>query len=155
VPFILVSGDSGRSTRSLSAKREARGVGKRRSGAGLGDRGRGPVKNMKQLTFHLSAVLILGTFIGWVDLHVEEVQWSVLFLLLFGAVLGVANPSLPWLSALLLGLSIPAAHLIAPLFHVHPIIPPNHFGWTFLALIPAFIGAYAGALVRALVGATQ
>jgi hypothetical protein len=110
---------------------------------------------MKQQTFYLLAVLILGTFIGWVDLHAVEVQWSVLFLFLFGAALGIASPSLPWLSGLLLGLSVPAAHLIAPVFHAHPIIPPHRFGGAFLALIPAFMGAYAGALLRALVGATH
>jgi hypothetical protein len=110
---------------------------------------------MKRLTIYLSAVLILGTFIGWVDLHTDEVQWSVLFLLLFGAVLGIANPALPWLSGLLLGLSVPAAHLIVQVYHAHPIILPKHFGGAFLALIPAFMGAYAGGLLRALVGATQ
>jgi hypothetical protein len=41
MPFTLVNGDSGGSTRSLSAKREARGVGGWGSGDGEGAERRG------------------------------------------------------------------------------------------------------------------
>jgi hypothetical protein len=101
-------------------------------------------------TLCLIAALILGMSIGWLDLHVEEVQWSVLLLLVLGAVLGYMCARFAWLWALVIGLCIPVAHLLGRLAGVYPIIPPSSFGWTFLALVPAFLGTYAGALVRIL-----
>jgi hypothetical protein len=101
-------------------------------------------------TLCLIAALILGMSIGWLDLHVEEVQWSVLLMLVLGAVLGYVCARFAWLWALVIGLCIPVAHLIGRFAGVHPIIPPSSFGWTFLALVPSFLGTYAGALARIL-----
>ena len=101
------------------------------------------------------SALVFAVTIGWVDLHSAEVQWSVLFLLLFSCLLGLASPGAAWLWAAIVGLSVPAAHLLARLTGISPIVPPTHFGWTFLALIPAYVGASTGAIVRVLWNSVQ
>ena len=92
--------------------------------------------------------LLAGAVIGYVDLQVEEVQWPVLFLLISGVCLGLAWPRLAAMSAIVLGSSVPATHLLAPHLGIKPVIPPTHFIYTFIALVPAFLGCFAGALAR-------
>jgi hypothetical protein len=92
--------------------------------------------------------LTAGAAIGCVDLQVEEVQWPVLLLLFSGICLGFVWPRLAAMSALVLGSSIPVTHLIAPHLGIDPVIFPTHFIYSFIALVPAFLGCFAGALAR-------
>ena len=93
--------------------------------------------------------LALGPLAGYVDLHAKEVQFPVLLILLFTCLLSLAHPKGAWRWALIVGGGIPLAHFIGRAMGYAPPYPilPNIFA-TFLALIPAFIGAYGGMLLR-------
>ncbi|HZS06611.1 MAG TPA: hypothetical protein VFD58_17370 [Blastocatellia bacterium] len=93
--------------------------------------------------------LLLGLMAGYIDLHVHEVQPSVLLLILFAMFLGFANPTGAWRWALIIGAGIPLAHLIGRAVGYYPPYPvlPNVFA-TCLAFVPAVIGAYCGVMVR-------
>jgi hypothetical protein len=100
----------------------------------------------KNLLFYCLAGLV-GLVIGYMDTRSDEVQGSVLLLLVFTFIFGVTQPKNSWRWALLIGLGIPATYLIA--FIINYKLPYKVY-WitTFIALIPAFIGAYSGMLVR-------
>lgn len=100
------------------------------------------------LTLSLLLAAAFGTLIGWIDLKSAEVQPVVLLILISTAILGFVQPQRAWLSALMIGGSILAAHLIGPLVGVNPpyVVEPNGLA-TLMALIPAFIGAYIGAFI--------
>jgi hypothetical protein len=100
------------------------------------------------LLFPLAVLASAG--IGWVDTHAEEVQWSVGFLLLGSGLLSVLDPRRAWLWALLLGLSVPAGHLVQRACGGAPPYPLSSFAATFLALVPASLGALLGFGVRRL-----
>lgn len=93
--------------------------------------------------------LVLGLLAGYVDLHAKEVQLPVFLILLFTCLLSLAHSKGAWHWALIVGGSIPLAHFIGRALGYAPPYPvqPNIFA-TFLALIPAFIGAYSGVLLR-------
>jgi hypothetical protein len=105
--------------------------------------------------FCFCIALAVGLLIGWIDLNVEEVQWSVLAILVIGALLGITCPHLAWLWSLVIGLCVPAMHLAARLIGYQPAYSMNNFAWTFLALIPAFIGTFGGAMARILLTSGQ
>lgn len=93
---------------------------------------------------------ILGAlFAGWVDFNNDEPQAAVLVILLTTSLLGLILPPRAWLWALIVALGIPAVYLTARALGYQPVSLPSP-GWyaSLLALIPAFIGAYAGALGR-------
>lgn len=96
--------------------------------------------------------LLLGLLAGYIDLRADEVQGPVLLLVIFAAFLGFLHPVNPWRWALIVGMGIPLAHFAGRALGVYPSyqVLPNVFA-TFMALIPAFIGAYAGVLLRQLV----
>lgn len=97
---------------------------------------------------------VLVPLIGWIDRNATEVQPAVLLLLVCSAVLGFLAPRHAWLTALLLGTSILVTHVVARAMVLST--PSDTAGPTLLALIPASIGAVAGAATRLLVGrATQ
>jgi ABC-type multidrug transport system permease subunit len=117
---------------------------------------------MSNLTFlpkewpHLLA-LAAGLLLGYVDLHNDEV-WVALILLLFVTfIFGLLNPHRAWQWALLASVGLPLAYLGALLAGY---ALPCHRGFecptlniittlqTFMALVPAFIGAYSGAGLR-------
>ena len=93
--------------------------------------------------------LALGLLAGYIDFHVKEVRLPVLLILLFACLLSLAHPKGAWRWALIVGGGIPLAHFIGRAIGYAPPYPilPNIFA-TFLALIPAFIGAYSGVLLR-------
>jgi hypothetical protein len=90
-----------------------------------------------------------GIFAGWVDFNNDEPQAAVLVILVITLLLGLIQPRLAWLWAIIVALSLPAVYLVATNLGYQPVSPPSP-GWyaSLLALIPAFIGAYAGALGR-------
>jgi hypothetical protein len=98
---------------------------------------------------YVTLIIVFGFITGYLDLHADEVQGIVLLLITFSAIVGMYLPRLAWLTGLLLGSSVFAAHgLLSILGYAQPYpVEPNLFA-AFLALIPAFIGAFAGAFIR-------
>jgi len=101
-----------------------------------------------------SFTVAAGLFAGWVDFHNDEVQAAVLVVLVGSGLAGLAQPAHAWRWAVIVALGIPAVYLIGDAIGATPVSPPgpNLFG-TLMALIPGFIGAYAGALARRAAGA--
>ncbi len=103
-------------------------------------------------TTHGFGVLLLATaiagaicFIGWVDQHNDEPQPAALCIIVCSFVLSTFFPRRPWLWAILIGASIPFAGgfmLLRGKGDLHGFLTCP------VAFIPAFIGAYAGWLVR-------
>ena len=98
----------------------------------------------------LLLTVALGTLTGFVDVNVTEVQLTAFLLMSFACLLGALHPVGAWRRALMLGLSVPLAHLVA---HVtgatlpYTVADPAD---TFRALIPAFLGSYLGVGMRRL-----
>ncbi|HET7459485.1 MAG TPA: hypothetical protein VFJ74_17675 [Gemmatimonadaceae bacterium] len=95
--------------------------------------------------------IALGTLVGFSDLRMEEVQPVALMLLSFGLVLGAAYPEGAWRRALMLGLSVPLAHLVSQYTGRVLPYPVPSFAAGFVALIPAFVGSYIGVGLRRVV----
>lgn len=98
-----------------------------------------------------ASLLLAGLVIAWLDFRADEVQGTVLLLLITTGAAGFLHPAGAWRWALITGGGIPALHLInralgnpSP-YPVHPSILA-----TLLPLIPSLIGAYAGVLLRRL-----
>jgi len=89
-----------------------------------------------------------GAWLAVLDLHNDEVQPTVLLLLVGGFVLGLARPRRWGAWAIGLGLWVVAEPLIARAFHLAMAYPPN--AGAVLAFIPAGLGTGAGAAVARL-----
>ena len=101
----------------------------------------------KYLVWACLFIALLGAaYAGWVDFNNDEPQAAVLMILLITALLGWLVPGKAWLWAIILALGLPAMYFLQRALGLHPATPPSP-GWyaSLLALIPAFIGAYAGA----------
>jgi hypothetical protein len=111
-------------------------------------------ETMKKYLVWICFILAIsgGLFAGWVDFNNDEPQAAVLVILTLIFPLGFLLPRKAWLWALIVGLCLPGIYLLAPGLGYLPVSPPSP-GWyaSVLALIPAFIGAYAGALARLIV----
>ena len=106
-------------------------------------------------TVLLLLTVAYGSALGYTDLWAEEVQPAALLLLSFAAVLGAAYPEQAWRRGLMLGLSVPVAHVIAQLTGTALPYTVPRLADAFLALIPAMVGTYLGVGVRRLVAPTQ
>ncbi len=85
-----------------------------------------------------------------VDLHNDEPQAAALVLVVGGFLLGTISPDRAWRWAVILGLSIVIGDPIGVQLGVNPPWPERGFNpGSFIALIPAFLGTYAGVAVRA------
>jgi hypothetical protein len=106
---------------------------------------------VKKYLFWLCLLLAFagGIFTGWVDFNNDEVQAAVLVILAVTFLLGMILPRRAWLWAIIVALCLPGVYLIAVGLGYQPVSPPSP-GWyaSLIALIPAFIGAYTGALAR-------
>ena len=106
---------------------------------------------MKKYLPWICLVLALagGIFAWWVDSRNDEPQAAVLVILMVTFVLGFLVPRRAWLWAVITGLCLPLGYLLARAAGYLPAALPEP-GWyaSALALIPAFIGAYTGALAR-------
>lgn len=90
-----------------------------------------------------------GIFAGWVDFNNDEPQAAVLVILLVTFLLGLLTPKRAWLEALIVALCLPGVYLFARALGYQPASPPSPAWYaSLLAIIPAFIGAYAGVLGR-------
>ena len=94
--------------------------------------------------YGLAVAASLG--IAWLDSGASEVQPAVALLLVTTFALGAIQPRRAWRWALLVGLGIPVLHF-ASLLAERP-SPPGmtHPLAAFVPLVPAFLGAYVGAL---------
>jgi len=102
--------------------------------------------------FCLVVALIGAGFAGWIDFNNDEPQAAVLVILVFTSLLGFLQPSKAWLWAIIVALGLPALYLAATSLGYQPVSPPSPAWYaSLLALIPAFIGAYAGALGRVII----
>jgi len=106
---------------------------------------------MKKCLVWLCLILAFagGIFAGWVDFNNDEVQAAVLVILVVTFLLGMIIPSRAWLWAIIVALCLTGVYLLAHRLGYQPVSPPSP-GWyaSLIALIPAFIGAYSGALAR-------
>jgi NO-binding membrane sensor protein with MHYT domain len=94
--------------------------------------------------------ILLGAIAGYVDLQEEEVQMPALLIISFAFFLGFARPRTAWAWGLVIGLSIPAAHLIARMIGYKPPYPVS-LPTTFLPVAFALAGAYAGVAMKKLI----
>ena len=96
------------------------------------------------------AAMGIAVFAVHVDLHNDEVQATVLVVLVGGGLLGMMAPRRAWRWALLLGISIVAGDYAALQLHLVARAPePINWG-ALIAFIPAFIGTYVGVGVRSM-----
>lgn len=102
-------------------------------------------------------VVVAGVLIGYIDLHNDEVWTALILLLLVAFIFGLVSPQRAWQWALLVSLGISLAWIGALLVGYtlicHPGIGCPSLNTiitlqTFMALVPAFIGAYSGAGLR-------
>ena len=88
-----------------------------------------------------------------VDLHNSEPQAAALVLIVGGFMLGAIWPSGAWRWALVLGFSIVIGDPIGVALGANPPWPERGFNpGGVVALIPAFLGTYAGVWVRRALG---
>src|SRR5215211_1794150 len=121
-----------------------------RAGDGdFNDGASGKDQTMKHAVPFILAIL-LGAIAGYIDLHEEEVQVPALLVISFAFFLGFARPRTAWAWGLLIGLSIPAAHLIARMIGYRPPYPVR-LPATFMAVGFALAGAYAGVAMKKLI----
>jgi hypothetical protein len=90
-----------------------------------------------------------GIFAWWVDSRNDEPQAAVLVILMVTFVVGFLVPRRAWLWAIITGVCLPLGYLLARAVGYLPVDLPEP-GWyaSIIAIIPAFIGAYVGALAR-------
>jgi hypothetical protein len=96
------------------------------------------------------AIAVLGGFLaGAVDFNNNEPQAAVIVIVVFAGLLGFIQPRKAWRWAIIVGVGIPVVYLIATALGYHSNGVPEP-GWyaSLIALIPAFISAYFGVLVR-------
>ena len=96
----------------------------------------------------VAAAIPVGLAIGIADTHSEEVQGPALLLLVAAALLAWRAPRLAVPIGVLTGLGVPVVHAYIRLMHAPLPFPMNGYWGSFLALIPAMIGALAGAAGR-------
>ncbi len=93
--------------------------------------------------------VVCGMMAGGIDMMASEIQPAVFLVLIFTCLLGFLQPRRAWLWAFIIGSSILAVHLLGLIFSIQPACPVEPNVWvTSIALVPAFIGAYLGALTR-------
>lgn len=90
-----------------------------------------------------------GIFADWIDFNHDEVQAAILVILAVTFVAGSLMPGKAWQWAMIVALCLSAVYLVATQLGYQSVSPPSP-GWyaSLIALIPAFIGAYVGALAR-------
>jgi len=113
-----------------------------------------PNSQMKKYLFWICLLLAFagGIFTGWVDFNNDEPQAAVLVILMATVLLGLILPGKAWLWAIVVAVCLPGVYLLATSLGYQPVSAPSP-GWyaSLLALIPAFIGAYVGALGRVII----
>jgi hypothetical protein len=95
-------------------------------------------------TVVLLLTVAAGVFAGVTDVRSQEVQGPVAVLFAAAFVLAAWHPEGAWRRGLMLGLSVPLAHVVAHLSgHVLPYSVENPVS-TLLAIVPAMLGTFVG-----------
>lgn len=92
----------------------------------------------------------IAAAIAWLDLRLEDQTLSLLLVFAFAITFGTAAPRRPWRWGLIFGVCVPLAHLLARFTGWMPTDPARLIP-SFLALLPAFTGAYGGFFFRLMV----
>jgi hypothetical protein len=100
-----------------------------------------------RLWHHLLSIFF-GVIAGMIDVNSQEVQLTVLLLLVFGVFMGFNQPLKAWRWGLLLGVFV-------PLFAISSILGSSAADkmvtegvFAAIAIVPAMIGVYVGVLLR-------
>ncbi len=97
----------------------------------------------------LGLAFLGGIFAGWVDFNNDEPQAAVMVILLVTFGLGFALPRKEWLWAVIVAVCLPGVYLFVRSQGYQPKSPPSPVWYaSLLAIIPAMLGAYAGAIGR-------
>jgi hypothetical protein len=108
------------------------------------------VRALRPVPLARLGLLVLGAaVVGWLNLHTtDDVQPVAAALLVFGFGFGLHRPGRAWLYALVLFAAVPLSAVWAHVVSYHPgVVRPAPLYETAVALVPALLGAYAGAAV--------
>ena len=92
--------------------------------------------------------LALGVVAGVVDLFARSPQIAPIVIVVFSFLLSLTYPRKAWLWALLVGMGVPLTNMLALELGYGYLRRPENIYLTYLALVPAFIGAYSAAMLR-------
>jgi hypothetical protein len=106
-----------------------------------------------ELWLHLWT-LFVGVLVGLMDVRATEVQMAILLLLGFGFFAGFNQPRRAWRWGLLLGVWVPLFAFIAVGVGLTQWHMQAQLG-SIMALVPAFLGTYAGVLIKKLSARAQ
>ncbi len=94
--------------------------------------------------------LVALVLVGWVNTHTDELLVVIPLVVLLAGTFGLSRPRDPWVWAFVIGGAVPLSQLVALTFGWR--VPyPNDIAsieTSCFAFAPAFIAAYAGAVVR-------
>jgi hypothetical protein len=115
--------------------------------------GRERLAAMNRASLSLSALAIVcGCVISYIDFHASEVQATLLVILVCNSLLGFFWPKRAWRQALLVGVCLPAIHVIAFSFSDRALWEWRPYLSRLMILAPSVtasvIGAYVGVLAR-------
>ncbi len=92
----------------------------------------------------------LGAFAGFMDVKVGDLLFTALLVLAPCILLGLLRPQKPWRWALLVGMFVPIADLLAYLIMRQKPYRAQIYE-SFLVFMPGVAGAYGGALMRGVI----
>lgn len=92
--------------------------------------------------------LMLGIVAGIVDLFARSPQIAPIVIVIFSFLLSLTYPRKAWAWALLVGMGVPLVNMLALELGYGYLRRPESIYLTYLALVPAFIGAYSAAMLR-------
>ncbi len=92
--------------------------------------------------------IVLGFITAYAALHGAGDVLVYVLLFMFGGLLGYIGPEAPWRWALVLGIWVPIAEIVYRMSLPFGAPSPVQLLQPLAALIPAFLGVYAGVLVR-------
>ena len=98
--------------------------------------------------WHNLLSIFLGIIIGLIDLHSDEVQFTVLLLLIFGLFLGFNQPKGAWKWAIMLSIWIPILGIASIIVGGSYEKLFNEGIFSCIAVVPAMIGVYAGVAIQ-------
>lgn len=101
-------------------------------------------------TFFYAFALIAGAFAGWVDVKLSDLLFTALLVLAPCMLLGVLSPARPWRWVILVSLGVPVVDFLYNFFYSQRPYSGEKFA-AMLVFLPAFAGAYGGALMRGVI----
>jgi len=92
--------------------------------------------------------LLTAFMIGAGDLSAVNPVGTLLLVVAAGATLGAVFPRHVLLTATILGLAVPTAHVLARMNSWSVESAPRSLWWALLVLVPAVVAAFAGSVLR-------